>query len=714
MKLKRLLTGVLSAVMALSVCAMPALAAETTNKQVTFDPAKKVGSLTIHKYEQSQAENNGTTTRGEGLNDVTFEAYLVATIKQEEANGSIKLTYEIPKSLKDVGLNENAFNGTETEDATRLIKYEGVYDAVNTAFGKLSEADQEALSEGTATTKTVNNEKGIAKFDSLPLGIYMIKETKAPAQILTYTANFIVSIPMVEKGQWIYDVTAEPKNVGVYGGVNLQKVGVTAGNTSDEVGLEGVIFRLEKQEGTEWKAVDATKLTFAEGSGSASTEKSKPGADGYIVTGTNGLITITSGLTKGTYRFVEISAVNGYIANTDKNANVFEIDVENGALIVKQKGTEVKAIKVVNERPDFDKDVTKRGDTNISDNNDADYGVGDKVPYTLTIKVPQGIGSMKTFAVTDTITPTQLEYQKDVVVTGSDKNGTAIASDNYKVTYADDGSSFTVDFKPQNQTSLTEAFADQTITIKYTAKLLSGAAITSAGNVNKAELVYSNKTSVTGEETPDDKNTIHDEGVIYTFRTAIKKTDPEGKPLDGVSFVLYKKYDDITDGTIDEQTSKIQFNGEPCNVITGDAAKKYGLAAESQWIEVKSDKTANQGNITASGIPCGEYYWVETETLKGYNLLKDPVKADLTIAYKATWKTPTEYVNNVMTKHQFDKTENYDDTAMATPITVVNRKGFTLPVTGGFGTLLFSGIGVLLVLAGVCVLFSMKKKNNRA
>ena len=49
-----------------------------------------------------------------------------------------------------------------------------------------------------------------------------------------------------------------------------------------------------------------------------------------------------------------------------------------------------------------------------------------------------------------------------------------------------------------------------------------------------------------------------------------------------------------------------------------------------------------------------------------------------------------------------------------TAITIVNRAGFDLPVTGGFGTLLFSGIGVLLVLAGVGVLFSLKKKSNRA
>ena len=43
---------------------------------------------------------------------------------------------------------------------------------------------------------------------------------------------------------------------------------------------------------------------------------------------------------------------------------------------------------------------------------------------------------------------------------------------------------------------------------------------------------------------------------------------------------------------------------------------------------------------------------------------------------------------------------------------IINRKGFDLPTTGGFGTLLFSGIGVLLVVAGVGVLLSLKKKNR--
>lgn len=706
MKLKRLLTGVLSAVMALSVCAMPALAADETTKQVTFDPNKDTGSLTIVKYEQSEEQKNNKQN-GDLLGGVTFKAYLLATIKQTEDNGNINLTYEVQAPFKNIVTDDDLNGSAYIDSESKMIDSKKLYDAL-----MLKTDMAAAMANATPYEKktgTEGEDKGKAVFSSLPLGIYLIEEADAPNQIVTKSASFIVSIPRVDvNGEWQYDVTAEPKNVGVYGGVTLTKTGRVAGDTGVGTGIAGVEFLLEykntKNNGS-WDAVDLSKYKVEIGT-------QVKDSTGHVKTDTNGVINIKK-LTYGEYRFKEISAVNGYVADTNA---VYEFQVTaDGTVQVKKDGvyvTDDEGIKVVNEKPDFKKEITKR-DGKTSTNNDADYGVGDMVPYTLTVKVPQSIGSMKTFAVTDTITPTQLEYQNDVVVTGSDKNGTAIASDNYKVTYADDGSSFTVDFKPQNQTSLTEAFADQTITIKYTAKLLSGAAITSAGNVNKAELVYSNKTNVTGEETSEDKNMIHDEGVIYTFRTAIKKIDPEGNTLDGVSFVLYKKYDDKTDGTVDKQASKIQFNGEPCNVITGDAAKKYGLAAESQWIEVKSDKTANQGNITASGIPCGEYYWVETETLKGYNLLKDPVKADLTIAYKAIWKTPTEYVNNVMTKHQFEKTENYNDTAMATPITVVNRKGFTLPVTGGFGTLLFSGIGVLLVLAGVCVLFSMKKKNNR-
>ena len=716
MKLKRLLTGVLSAVMALSVCAMPALAADTATKQVTFDPAKKFGSLTIHKYEQSQAGNNGSVTEGEGLNDVTFEAYLVATIKQEETNGSIKLTYEIQQSLKDAGLNENAFNGTETEDATGLIKYEDVYKEVDTAFGKLTETDQEALSQGKATTQTVDGEKGIAKFDSLPLGIYMIKETKAPAQILTYTANFIVSIPMVQEGQWIYDVTAKPKNVGVYGGVSLKKTGVTVGSKTESP-VADVMFQLDKKasDGT-WSPVDVSNFTFTAGKMSEDTDK--PANEGYVITGADGMITISSGLTKGDYRFVEISAAHGYIANTDVDANCFTVEENAGKLVTKVKGLEVSAVEVKNERPDFDKGVTKRGGTGASQTNDADYGIGDSIPYTLTVKVPETIANLKTFYVTDSINTAQLAYEQNTFKVSCSDNVDIVKDTNYTITYEKDNSGFKIDFKPDKKTGLTADYAGKTITITYKAQLQSGAYVDINGNINDAELIYSNKTNTVTEDENKDIDKIHDEAVVYTFQTSIMKTGSNNTKLDDVKFDLYKKYDATTDGTTTNST--IIFRNEPCPVIEGEAAYKLKLNSTvdspNKWILVKKDlTTAGGGAATEKGLPKGEYYLVETETNPGYNLLSEPVKADLSIQYTAKWTESKEYTNDVLTKHTYDKTlTTFDDAAAAKIINIVNRKGFTLPVTGGFGTLLFSGIGVLLVLAGVCVLFSMKKKNNRA
>ena len=88
----------------------------------------------------------------------------------------------------------------------------------------------------------------------------------------------------------------------------------------------------------------------------------------------------------------------------------------------------------------------------------------------------------------------------------------------------------------------------------------------------------------------------------------------------------------------------------------------------------------------------------------------------MNVNYKAEWKEDTAYSEDgKLIKRTYDETNTiYDNAAAVKSYTVVNRRGFQLPVTGGFGTLLFSGIGVLLVLAGVAVLFSMKKKNDRA
>lgn len=729
MKLKRFLTGVLSAVMALSVCALPAAAAE---RQVTFDVNKKVGSLTITKLEQTQTQSEAGKGEGSPLAGVTFTAYKIADISQSYEDGKPTLAYDLDKTLKDKGLTDSIFNGNQgmIDSETGLIDSKSLYKEINKTFSTLTDDEKAAMKKGDPQT---TNNAGVASFTKLPLGIYMIEETAAPSQILTRTANFVVSIPMVqttENGQeWVYDVKASPKNVATYGGVSLVKTGTTAGSRAKAVAVPNVLFRLDKEtSGGTWEAVDLTDAIKV----TAGTK-----SQGYLTTSNEGTITIESGLAPGKYRFVEISASNGYVANTDENANIFTVEKgSDGNLVTKVDGTKVESVSVTNEKPDLDKKVPDREDATT--NNDADYAIGDAVPYTLTIYVPANIAKMATFKVVDTVKASQQEYNRDSFkVTyngGTDGADIDIPADKYAAAVittdtTNDVSSFTIDFKPKGADGkvggLGDDFAGKAITITYTTTLKDGAVTDKSGNINKAQLSYSNKTDIgaDGKEIPNPGNPyeIHDESVVYTFQTGIYKVNESNTAMQGVTFALYKEVNTATDKEItwtgDDRNEKkgITFAGKNTEYASDDEVKAAGLNTAKKWIKVYEKESGEDGKITYKGLPNGVYKWVETKTQTGYNLLKEPVDATLNVNYQAEWTVGTSYSEDgTLIKRTYNEaTTTYDSDAAVKSYTVVNRRGFQLPVTGGFGTLLFSGIGVLLVLAGVAVLFSMKKKNDR-
>ena len=141
-----------------------------------------------------------------------------------------------------------------------------------------------------------------------------------------------------------------------------------------------------------------------------------------------------------------------------------------------------------------------------------------------------------------------------------------------------------------------------------------------------------------------------------------------------------------------------------------------------KWILVAtkstSNKDATKGQLKFDGLSNGTYYLVETKTNAGYNLLSAPVEAKLNITHDTTWEIDKPYdANNklIYVKRTGNTTTfgNEDGTTNGfITITVINRKGFNLPTTGGFGTLLFSAIGALLVVGGIGVLMSIKKKKG--
>lgn len=710
MKLKRLFTAVLSTALALSLCAMPAMAADSAAATVpktstsTIDKNQK-GSITIYKRALDSSGNAGTAGDGEtmaspqgaALKDTGFTLYRVM-------NTETLLAY---------------YNDNTTADQVDVKDYFTNYTTDKTAAG-LKTAYATAYKSEVRT-----DENGKATFTELPVGMYLVIETKTPQAVTMPVEPFLVSIPMTRIGdkttgadnqnqkEWLYDVTVYPKNSIAKGTVKLVKQGKQGSTTTP---LAGVKFTLNKKNDTD-DDYTAVKTDVA--------------------TDTDGKITLDN-LAKGRYYLQETDYTDGndkgYILNT---TGKFYFDIDDNGKAVKVDDTIAgkvddasftidsthATLTVTNYKPDIAKTVTKRDGTTTS--HEADYGVGDAVPYTLTIKVPENITSLKTFTVTDTTVKTQLIQNENSVQISGKKgvDAVAIAPTAYSVdvTQGETDSVMTVAFTPSALTGV----AGGEITITYTATVQDTAVVAKNGNVNTAKIVYSRKTNLTTEETGDNKPyEITDKGVVYTFGLNIHKTakggDKNEQGLKDVAFDLYKKVEDYEIDTDGKVATTIRGKTYSDSDLCADAVK-LGLTTEptEKWIKVETLTTGENGYVSAKGLPSGTYKLVETKTVDGYNLLSKPVDAKLNLTYAATWSTTKTYDDNGNQIKAETNTTNYTrDTAPVTDpsaaIEIVNRAGFTLPVTGGFGTLLFSGIGVLLVLAGVGVLFSLKKKSNRA
>lgn len=702
-KVKRFLTGLLSAALALSLCAMPAMADEgegnaqtSTNKtSVSTIDESKTGSITIHKYLQKnvQENNNGT---GEDGQTVPADA--------EAAEGVGFTVYQVMSK-------ENLLKYYNGEGDTVTIE---TYADVND--NKLKDSVTPIKTYGEKKT----NEEGVVKFDNLEIGLYVVMETSKPASVTQAVKPFLVSIPMTRKGEvkkgeeWLYDVVVYPKNSTTTGNFNLVKYGVIGNDKNNKTALEGVKFKLEHlKDGVEFNTQDAANPENWELIKPKAVE-GQPAKD-YFVTDNVGNISVND-LKPGTYRFTEIGYEEGndnkYIIN-ENDQYVFVVDKTGTTATIPANAEHTDdytvngdTVSVYNYVPDVDKKVEKNGATGTWQEA-ADYSVGDSINYKIDVTIPENIERLKTFTVTDT--PTGLTDNVDTVVV---KDGdTAIANEVYKVEKNDNG--FIVKFVP----SAMATYKGKTLTITYTAVLNKDAVTTIMGNCNTVKLDYSKNVKQNGDEKPDtdeDKKTVQDEAVVYTFKIHIDKIADDAKktPLEGVEFDLYKQVEHGAKDTINDAK-----------------AKELGLDETKGWVRVNDAalRTDKDGVLEVKGLENGTYKLVETKAKDGYNLLKAPVDVSLDIAYKTTWTETNQYKNGVWVKRDVTAANEKFDSNEATnggkqngskdgdgviSTTIINRKGFNLPTTGGFGTLLFSGIGVLLVVAGVGVLLSLKKKNR--
>lgn len=656
-KLKKAAAAILGAALMLTSLSVPAFAAETADPADPVIDTTRMGSITINKYEGSNTDKP--------LPGVEFTIYRIADLEQTTGNQTV--------------LNLNSLvEGIDKIDSTTT--YESIKDKIDIAI------QSRKLSPATEPKKTELNEdqtEASVTFSNLALGVYLVVETDAPPQVVDRSANFLVSVPMMntEGTGWNYDIEANPKNQAVYGGINLIKKG------TDGALLQGVTFTLQRKD----------------------TNTDKWGEDTQYETNDKGSLNVQN-LAPGTYRFIETGLGNnpGYILD-GKTAYEFTVNDDGEIVIGKESPTTSGVINVVNEKPDMTKQVQKKDSQQWGQ--DADYNVGDKVPYKITVDVPENITGLGTFTITDT--PRNL---KDDITSVKVKSGeNLINNDNnsiYEVSQTQDKNGFTIQFHP---TAMSD-YAGEQLTIEYQAELLASANTTTEGNSNTAKLEYSNmiKPDQNDNDNPNKdkdpgKNTIEDNAVVYTFKINVHKQDEKKNSLQNVTFDLYKE---VTKDTP--------------NAAPGTAAN--GLSKDKYWLKLNADSliTDAKGDISVSGLANGDYYLVETKTASGYNLLKGPVKVTLNIQYTTsiteTWEWEDDGANGgkKLVKHTITSSNTKftgGDTTLSNAgyvtQTVINKKGFTLPETGGMGTVLFGVGGAALALAGLYMILSSRKKSSK-
>ena len=160
---------------------------------------------------------------------------------------------------------------------------------------------------------------------------------------------------------------------------------------------------------------------------------------------------------------------------------------------------------------------------------------------------------------------------------------------------------------------------------------------------------------------------------VTTFAIKIDKfvKDHEDDKLAGAKFDLYRTATQAEIGTESAVTI-------PHTTITGILLES-GLTTGANGAATFEKYEANGTNY--------DYYLVETQAPSGYNLLDNAVKVNFTDSDVAT----TEGIYTVK---------------------VPNSSGIKLPITGGTGTVIFTVIGIVLMVGAVILLVVSRKKSK--
>ena len=293
----------------------------------------------------------------------------------------------------------------------------------------------------------------------------------------------------------------------------------------------------------------------------------------------------------------------------------------------------------------------------------------EKVTYTITVDIPTYASQAvdKSFYVSDllpnglTIDPASIKVQID----GTDVDTAAYTLDTTAVAEY----TFKLSVSAEQYTDNWSANGGKQLVITYTATLNdNGTTEVNTKETNKVTFDYSNYPYV--ENSHKQKTDTVD---VTTFAIKIDKyvKNDEHAKLANAKFDLYRT------ATYAEVIAGSAVNIPYTNV--------NGIKLESDLV-TDANGTATFAKYEANGTNY-DYYLVETRAPSGYNILDNAVKVNFT-------DTEVEATAGVYT------------------VKVPNSSGILLPITGGTGTVIFTIIGIALMV-GAVVLFVVSRKKAK-
>lgn len=224
---------------------------------------------------------------------------------------------------------------------------------------------------------------------------------------------------------------------------------------------------------------------------------------------------------------------------------------------------------------------------------------------------------------------------------------------------------------------------DSKVVVTYKAKLTDKAEYTATGNTNDVKLVYSNNPMVEGTGTSTSKRVTD-----HVFRLDVTKVekDNEGKKLEATFQVKMTK-----EGNTSLETNRWLTQTGGITENEKDAGK------------FKTDKET--GKIYIPGLVEGTYEITECNTPAGYNTL-----APFTITVKPKYNADGSLQSLDVTSSNTEMVTSSATNDATIPVTIQNKKGSGLPLTGLNGVTFTWIAGGAVLCIGVAHLIRSRKQ----